>query len=153
MKIILQESYMNLGEAGEVINVKPGYARNFLIPQKIAISANPANLRLVEDKKKELEAKKDREREKSKKLHETLTGLKVTVKKKVGDDGKLFGSVTSKDIEKELQALGAAVDRRMIVLGQQIKLAGEYQILVKLVGGLKANVPLIVVPDAAPQAK
>jgi large subunit ribosomal protein L9 len=149
MKVILQESYMNLGEAGEVVNVKPGYARNFLIPQKIAISATPGNLRLIADKKKELESKKDREREKSKKILETLQNLKVTIKKKVGDDGKLFGSVTSKDIEKELTSLGAGVDRRMIVLGQQIKLAGEYQILIKLVGGMKTNVPLIVVPDVA----
>lgn len=153
MKVILQESYMNLGEAGEVINVKPGYARNFLIPQKVAISATPGNLRLIADKQKELESKKEKEREKSKKLLETLKSLKVTIKKKVGDDGKLFGSITSKEIEKELINLGAPVDRRMIVLGQQIKLTGEYQILVKLVGGLKTNVPLIVVSDAPVKPK
>ncbi|NCN27615.1 50S ribosomal protein L9 [bacterium] len=147
MKVILQESYMNLGEAGDIVNVKPGYARNFLIPQRIAASATAANVRLAEDKQKELEAKKIKEREKSEKLKEQLQDSKITIVKKVGDDGKLFGSVTSKEIEENLAERGIAVDRRMIVLGQQIKLTGTYEILVKLVGGKKIYLPLDVVPE------
>ncbi len=152
MKVILSESYMSLGEAGDVVDVKPGYARNFLLPQKIAVSATKANVKRYEDKAKEMVAKKEKERENSKKTMGVLEGLTLTVKKKTADDGKLFGAVTTKDLEDEFTKAGANVDRRQIVLGRQIKMAGEYTILVKLVGGMKANVPLKVVSDAPPKA-
>ncbi len=153
MKVIMQESYMNLGEAGDIVNVAPGYARNFLIPQKFAVTATQANLKRAQDKAKELTAKKERERENSKKLSEQLTGLKVLIKTKVSDDGKLFGAITTKQIEEELNKLGAKVDRRQIVMGQQIKLVGDYSVLVKLVGGIKVNIPLTIMTDAAPKAQ
>lgn len=151
MKIILQESYMNLGEAGDVVNVKPGYARNFLIPQKIAVTATPANVRRFEDKAKELTAKKERERDNSKKVMTVLEKIEITLKRRVSDDGKLFGSITTKELEQEFATRGAKVDRRQIILGQPIKMAGDYTILVKLVGGLKANIPLKVMSDAPPK--
>jgi large subunit ribosomal protein L9 len=153
MKVILKESYMTLGEAGEVVNVKPGYARNFLIPQKIAISATPGNIRLFLDKKKEIETKKEVQRDSSRKLLDSLKEVSLTMKKRVADDGKLFGSVTTKELEEEFNKLGLKVDRRQIVLGTPIKMAGEYSILVKLVGGLKAQVPLHVVSDAPPKTE
>lgn len=152
MKVILQESYMNLGEAGDLVDVRPGYARNFLLPEKIAVTATAANVKRFQDKAKELEAKKGTERENSKKVAEVLANIQLTLKKKVSEDGKLFGSVSTKDIEEALIGLGAQVDRRQIVMGKQIKMAGEYQILVKLVGGLKATVPLNIVSDAPPKA-
>lgn len=148
MKVILSESYMSLGEAGDVVNVKPGYARNFLLPQKIAVSATAANVKRFLDKTKEIEAKKTAERESSKKTLGILEGLKIKIVKKVSDEGKLFGSITTKDLEEEFSRLGAKVDRRQIVLGRQIKMVGEYQILVKLVGGMKANVPLTIEAEA-----
>lgn len=148
MKVILNESYMNLGEAGDLVDVKPGYARNFLIPQKIAVTATAANVRKFQDKVKELEKKKESERSNSKKILSVIEKLTLTVKKKVADDGKLFGSVTTKDLEEAFKANGATVDRRQIVLGQQIKMVGDYSILVKLVGGMKTNVPLKVISDA-----
>jgi large subunit ribosomal protein L9 len=148
MKLILQESYMNLGEAGDLVNVKPGYARNFLIPQKIAVTATPANVRKFEDKAKELASKKEKERENSKKTLSALEKVTVTIKKKVAEDGKLYGAVTTKDIEDELKTQGAFVDRRQIVLSRQIKMSGQYPILVKLVGGLKTTINLNVVSDA-----
>ncbi len=151
MKIILRDSYMNLGEAGDIIDVRPGYARNFLIPQKIAVTATAANLKFFQDKAKELATRKEKEREASRGLLGQLEKLEITLKKKVSDDGKLFGSVTTKELEGEFAKLGAKVDRRMIVLGQQIKMAGEYSILVKLVGGLRANVPLKILSDAPPR--
>src|SRR5687767_13170001 len=135
MRVVLQESYMNLGEAGDIVDVKPGYARNFLIPQKLALSATRANLKRFEEQAKLIETKKEKERENSKKTSELLGKMQITLKKKVSEDGKLYGAVTTKDIEAELIANGANVDRRQIVLGRQIKMAGEYQILVKLVGG------------------
>ena len=148
MKLILQESYMNLGEAGDVVNVKPGYARNFLIPQKIAVTATPANVRRFEDKTKEIVSKKEKERENSKKTLAALEKISITLKKKVAEDGKLYGAVTTKDIEEELQAKGAFVDRRQIVLGRQIKMTGDYPVLVKLVGGIKTSITVSVVSDA-----
>jgi large subunit ribosomal protein L9 len=148
MKVILQESYMNLGEAGDVVNVKPGYARNFLIPQKLAVTATPANVRRYEDKAKELATKKEKERENSKKTLASLEKLSVTIKKKMAEDGKLYGAVTTKEIEEQLQSKGAFVDRRQIVLGRQIKMSGDYPILIKLVGGLKTTIQLSVVSDA-----
>ncbi len=151
MKIILKDSYMNLGEAGDVVDVRPGYARNYLIPEKIAVTATAANIKLFEDKAKELTAKKETERANSKKLVAALEKVSLTLKKKVADDGKLFGSVTTKELEVEFSKAGTPVDRRQIVLGQQIKMAGEYSILVKLVGGLRATVPLHVVSDAPPK--
>ncbi len=148
MKVILQESYMNLGEAGELVDVRPGYARNYLIPEKIAVSATAGNIKKFLDKAKELEEKKLKERDNSKKTIEALEKIQLVIKKKVSEDGKLYGAVTTKEIEEELQAKGAKVDRRQIVLGRQIKMAGEYQILVKLVGGLKTNIALSIVSDA-----
>lgn len=153
MKVILQESYMNLGEAGEVVNVRDGYARNFLIPQKIAVTATQANVRRFEDKAKELTAKKEKERDNAKKVLGALEKVEITLKKRVSDDGKLFGSITTKELESEFAARGANVDRRQIVIGQPIKMAGEYSILVKLVGGMKTMIPLKVMSDAPPKEK
>lgn len=147
MRVILQESYMNLGEAGELVNVKPGYARNFLLPNKIAVSATPANTKLFQDKAKELEKKRLSEREKSQKLMDSLKDVTVTLIKKVGDDGKLYGSVSSKEVEEALAKQNHIVDRRMIVMGQQIKMLGEYPILIKLVGGMKTQVTLKIAPE------
>jgi large subunit ribosomal protein L9 len=149
MRVILQESYMNLGEAGELVNVKPGYARNFLLPNKIAVSATPANTKLFQDKAKEIEKKRLTEREKSQKLMDALKDVTVTLIKKVGDDGKLYGSVSSKDVEDALLKQNHVVDRRMIVMGQQIKMLGDYPILIKLVGGLKTQITLKIAPEQA----
>ena len=151
MKVILQESYMNLGEAGEIVNVKPGYARNFLIPEKIAVTATAGNVRKFADKAKELAARKEKERDNSKKILAALENVEITLKKRVSEDGKLFGSVTTKELEAEFHTRGAQVDRRQIVIGQPIKMAGEYSILVKLVGGMKASIPLKVVSEAPPK--
>jgi large subunit ribosomal protein L9 len=148
MKVILSESYMSLGEAGDLVDVKPGYARNFLIPQKIAVTATASNIKRYADKVKELEAKKGLERDNSKKTLSVLENLTLTVKKKVSEEGKLFGSITTKELEEAFKNSGANVDRRQIVLGKQIKMVGDYTILVKLVGGMKATVPLVVVSDA-----
>ncbi len=147
MKVILQESYMNLGEAGQVVNVKPGYARNFLLPNKIAVSATTSNLKLFQDKSKEIEKKRLAKRAESQNLLDTLKDVSVTLLKKVGDDGKLYGSVSSKEVEEALAKQSITVDRRMIVMGQQIKMVGEYPLLVKLVGGMRTQVLLKIVAE------
>jgi len=133
------------------VDVRPGYARNFLVPQKICVTATAANIKRFEDMSKKLTVKKEAERENSKKTLGALENLSVSIKKKVSEEGKLFGAVTTKDIEHELAKMGVVVDRRQIVLGRQIKMAGEYSILIKLVGGLRANVPLKVISEAPPK--
>jgi large subunit ribosomal protein L9 len=147
MKVVLKESYMSLGEAGDVVEVRPGYARNFLIPEGLAVTATRGNLKLFEDKAKEIQAKREKERENSKSVLGVIEKMTLTLKKKVSDEGKLFGSVTTKELEELFAKQGANVDRRQIVLGRQIKMIGDYSILVKLVGGMKANVALQVVSE------
>jgi large subunit ribosomal protein L9 len=147
MKVVLKESYMSLGEAGDVVDVRPGYARNFLIPEGLALTATRANLKLFEDKAKEMQSKREKERDNSKKILGVIEKMTLTLKKKVSDEGKLFGSVTTKELEELFAKQGAPVDRRQIVLGKQIKMIGDYTILVKLVGGMKANVALQVVSE------
>ena len=104
-------------------------------------------MRRFQDKAKELTAKKERERENSKKTLGALGGLTLSIKKAMSDEGKLFGSVTTKELEAEFNKKGVQVDRRQIVLGSQIRMAGQYQILVKLVGGMKAMVALDIESD------
>jgi large subunit ribosomal protein L9 len=149
MKVILNQSYMNLGEIGDVLDVKPGYARNFLIPQGIAKRATLGNLRVLADQAKKLDAQKTQDRETAHKLLKQLEGLTIKIVKKVSEDGRLYGSVTTKEVEAAFADKGVTIDRRQIVLGQAIKMMGEYSILVKLFGGLKATVPLKVDGETA----
>jgi large subunit ribosomal protein L9 len=147
MKVILNQSYMNLGEIGDVLEVKPGYARNFLIPQGIAKRATLANLRVLQDQAKKLEAQKATDRASAQTLLKQLEGVSIKIQKKVSEDGRLYGSVTTKEVEAAFADKKVSVDRRQIVLGQAIKMTGDYQIMVKLFGGLKALVPLKVESD------
>ena len=144
MQVILQQSYMNLGEIGDIVTVKPGYACNYLIPQGIAKRATAANLRALEDQAKKLEAQKTQDREAAEKVASQIKGLTLKITKKVSEDGRLYGAVTTKEVEECFREKDVTVDRRQIVLGQQIKMIGEYTLLIKLFGGIKADVPLIV---------
>jgi len=147
MKVILNQSYMNLGEVGDVLEVKPGYARNFLLPQGIAKRATLANLRVLQDQAKKLEAQKSADRSSAQGLLKQLEGVSVKIQKKVSEDGRLYGSVTTKEVEAAFADKKIVIDRRQIVLGQAIKMTGEYSIMIKLFGGLKAMVPLVVESD------
>ncbi len=152
MKIILERSYMGLGEAGDLVEVRSGYARNFLLPQKIAVTATAQNIRVFQDKSRKLQEKKELDRKSAKELLAQLEKVSLTIRKRISEDGRLYGSVTTKEIEEAFLAKGATVDRRQVVLGQQIKMIGEYTILVKLVGGLKASVPLKVEGELSKEA-
>lgn len=147
MKIILNQSYMNLGEIGDVLEVKPGYARNFLIPQGIAKRATLANLRVLQDQAKKLDVQKATDRSSAQAVLKQLEGIILKIQKKVSEDGRLYGSVTTKEVEAAFADKKITVDRRQIVLGQAIKMTGDYSIMVKLFGGLKALVPLRVESD------
>ena len=152
MKLILREDVKNLGRAGDTVNVAGGFGRNYLLPKKMAIVMTPANLKCL---KQELNSKKGREeriRREAEEQARAIAAEPVIIKAVVGEGGKLFGSVTTADIEKVLSRRGVAVDKRKIDLEEPIKLAGTHTVAVKLDTGVTANLTVIVqAEDAKPE--
>jgi len=152
MKVILQKDIPNLGDAGDVKDVSPGYARNFLLPKKLVLVANESSQRAIEHQNKLIKIKKDKRKKQSEKLIESLSGVSVTIsahahealRAQVGEEGKLFGSVTSIDIARKLKEIGHEIDKRKIQLADPIKQVGEYEVTLKLEEGLNAIVKVIV---------
>lgn len=144
MKVILLQEVKKLGDRGDVKEVSHGYARNYLIPKGLAAEATPKALKDLETQKKTLERKETEEKEKMAVLAEKLKGLQVTLKVRVGEGGKLFGSVTSKDIAQNLQEQGYNVDRRKIDLGESIRGLGSYTINLKLHPEILTEIEVIV---------
>lgn len=144
MKVILLQEVKKLGNPGEVKVVSDGYARNFLIPKGLAVEATPRALKDLETRKKTLERKEKEEKEKMAALAETLKNVQVTLKVRVGEGGKLFGSVTGKDIAKNLQEQGMNIDRRKIDLGEPIRGLGSYTVTLKLHPEISTEIEVIV---------
>ena len=144
MKVILQKDIANLGEAGDVKDVADGYARNYLLPKKLVIIANEKSQRAIEHQKKLIKIKKEKRKKQSEKLSESLTGIELRIGAQVGEEEKLFGSVTSIDIARELKELGYEVDKRRILLDEPIKKTGEYNVSIKLEEGLHAEIKVYV---------
>lgn len=132
MEIILTEDVLNLGNMGDVVKVKPGYGRNYLIPKGLAVLATRAKKAEFEHVLAQMEAKRRKLRAAAQGAAAALEGLSVTIARQAGDDGRLFGSVTNRDIEAALAAVGQTVDRRRIVLKEPIKALGIYAVPVKL---------------------
>jgi len=132
MKVILRENLDNLGETGEVVEVKDGYARNFLIPRKLAFEANTKNLNQLEAQKKQLERKIEKEKILAERIREEIEKISLTIQMKVGEDGKLFGSVTTQMIADALKEKGFEIDRKTITIPEPIKALGIYNIEIKL---------------------
>ncbi len=147
MEVILLEHVPGLGERGDVVSVKDGYARNYLIPRKLAVPNTPSMRRMFENERK-FDAKREaRRKEAAEKMKEELEKLSLTIEAKVGEEGKLFGSVTSKDIEEELKKHKFIVDRKQIELPETIKQIGVYDIKIKLHPEVTATVKLWVVEE------
>jgi large subunit ribosomal protein L9 len=132
MKIILADEVRGLGTRGDVVDVKNGYARNFLLPQGLALLANAANTRRLEEEKKRYDERLMKEKSVAEKVAEKMDGLRLTLVKKAGDGDVLYGSVTSGEIADLLAEKGIEVDRRRIALEEPIKRLGEHQVHVKL---------------------
>ncbi len=132
MKVILREDVENLGRGGEVVDVKPGYGRNFLLPRGLAVLANPKNVREVEHQKAVASAKAAKMKASAEAVAKRLAETPVTLKRKVGEQDKLYGSVTALDVAEALAARGLAVDRRSIDLKEPIKTVGDFEVPVKL---------------------
>ncbi len=144
MQIILQEDVEKLGSRGQVVEVAAGYARNYLLPRKLAIAASPDNLKRLGKIRASLAKRTANERESAQKLAELLGAVSVTLKRKAGENDQLFGSVTAADISDALAAQGYNVEKRKIELGEPIKLIGEYQVSAKLHHEVTAPIKVLV---------
>lgn len=146
MKVILKQSVPSLGKAGALIKVNDGYARNYLIPKGLAIEANEKNIKLFEHEKASILKKAAKEHKSAQDLADALSNVTITIARKVGDQDKIFGSVTVKDIEAALQEKGYDVNRKMIVHehGEHIKSLGEFKIKIKLAADIETEIKLIV---------
>lgn len=148
MEIILQEDVTNLGQIGDVVKVRDGYARNYLLPRGLAVEANRRNLHVLEHQKRLVAMKKERAQHKAQTLGMQLAALTVVIQARAGEGERLFGSVTNLDIEKALKAQGMAIDRRKILLEEPLKHLGTYTVPIHLGGDLRGNVTVQVVPEA-----
>jgi large subunit ribosomal protein L9 len=147
MKIILRQDHHKLGKIGDVIEVKDGYARNFLIPRKIAYAATDGSIIALEEEKKQHGDREKRAHRNAEKLAKELEKISVTLKVKVGEDEKLFGSVTSQMIADSLQEKGITIDKRIIELEEPIKALGIYTVNVKLHTEVTGKVKVWVVTE------
>ena len=147
MQIILQEDVEKLGTRGQVVEVKAGYARNFLLPRKLALEASPGNMKRLEKMRATFAKKEATEKGDAEKLAELLAAVSLEFARKAGESDQLFGSVTSADVSESLAAQGFTIDKRKIVLVDPIKTVGEYQIPIKLYREIVASVKLTVKKD------
>lgn len=147
MKVILRTDVENLGSLGELVEVKPGYGRNYLLPQGYAMLATPANLKVFELERKKLQAQAEALRGAAGDLAKRIAAAPVSIAMRVGDNDKLYGSVTASMIAEALEAQGVEVDRRRILLDAPIRTLGEYAIRVRLHADVVAELALSVVAE------
>ncbi len=147
IRVVLTEELPNVGKIGELVRVRPGYARNFLIPRGLAVGATQENVARIEHEKRVAEQKSAKSKKAADELSQKLAGVKITVHKPVGEGDRLYGSVTSRDIEEALAAQGFTVDRRRIEV-ETIKALGTYQIAVRLATNVTAHVEVKVAAKA-----
>ncbi len=144
MKVILKEDVKALGSMGDIVNVKDGYARNYLIPKKLAVPADEKNLKEFLHHKRMIERKLNKVKIQAEELKKKIEEIELTIKQKVGKSGKLFGSITSLVLEKELEKVGLNIDRKKILLQEPIKTLGNFKVKIKLhpevIAELKVNV-------------
>ena len=147
MRVILREDVPHLGKPGAVVKVKPGFARNYLIPQRLAEIATSRNIKMMDHKLKLIERQIDAARAESEKVKARLESLSVTISKPAGENEKLFGSVTTRDIAAALKDEDVTVDRRHIVIPEPIKTVGVHRVQLKLHGGEFADLKVWVVKE------
>ena len=144
MQIILQEDVEKLGNRGDVVTVKPGYARNFLLPRKLGIEATAGNMKALERIRTALAKKTATELEAAQKQAQLLDGVALSFARKTGENDQMFGSVTTADIAEGLEAQGFKVDKRQIQLAEPVKVIGERQVTVKVFRDVTASIKVTV---------
>ena len=147
MKVILKSDVKDLGRIGEVVNVKDGFARNYLLPQGIAAEANTKNVKALEHETKKIQEMARKVKSGASGIAEQIAAAKVIIKAKAGEEDKLFGSVTSMDIADALKAEGIEIDKKKIHIDEPIKRLGDYTVTIKLHSEVSAQLNVQVVPE------
>ena len=147
MEVILREDVEKLGNRGEVVKVAPGYARNFLLPKKLAVAATESNKKIVEQERQAHLRKETKLQGEAEDLSKLLTGVSVTILQKAGENDQLFGSVTVKDVADALAAKNFTIDRRKIQLEEPIRQLGEFKVPVRLHKDVTAEVTVVVAKE------
>jgi large subunit ribosomal protein L9 len=145
IQVILQQDVEKLGKSGELVRVRPGFARNFLLPRQLAVPASTEAVRRVEHEKGVALARAEKAKKEFREVAAKVSALKVTIAHKAGEDGRLFGSVTAKDLEAAMKAQGVVVERKKLHLAEPIKNVGAYEIPVKLLADVTATLKVEVV--------
>jgi large subunit ribosomal protein L9 len=146
IQVILQQDLKNLGKSGELVKVRPGYARNFLIPRSLALPATVHNIEQVEHEQRISAQRSAKAKGEAASMADKLSKVTITLERKVGDEDRLFGSVTHKDIAAALKEQGIEVDRKRIELKEPIRTAGTFDVQAKLLGDVTATFKVVVAP-------
>jgi len=145
MEVILLKEHESLGEIGDIVKVKPGYARNFLFPKGIAVRSSKQNVALAKEQKKTLQKRADRESKANQELAGELAKVEISIEVEVGEEDKMFGSVTNLDIHKALTEKDINIERQSILLDQPIKEVGVHSVSIKLSNGQKQEIKVYVI--------
>jgi large subunit ribosomal protein L9 len=148
MEVILKEDIANVGKIGDVVRVRDGYARNYLLPRGLVLVANKKNLKAFAHQKKIVADQKQKIQRQNQALADQLAGVALVIGMKVGEEGRLFGSVTNMQIEKALKAKGISVERRKIHLTEPIKMVGDYEVPIRLSADVTVALKVSVVPES-----
>ena len=148
MKVILREDVEKLGKAGEVVKVADGYGRNYLIPRKLAVPADVRNMKALEHDRRVIETRAKKARKSAEATAERLAAVSLTLPAKAGEEGRLFGAVTSRDIAEALEKAGVPVDRKAIQLPDPIKQVGDYKVKVRVAADVVPEISVRVVPES-----
>ncbi|MCL4457830.1 MAG: 50S ribosomal protein L9 [Nitrospirae bacterium] len=148
MQVILKDNVRDVGHIGDMVNVKDGFARNFLIPKGLAVEANPKNLKALEHEKRKIQELVKKAKSAAEDMAAKISGTSITIKAKSGEEDKLFGSVTAMDIAEALKKEGLDIDKKKIVLDEPIKRLGSYTVNVKIHQAVSAQVNVIVEREA-----
>jgi large subunit ribosomal protein L9 len=148
MEVILREDIERLGNRGQVVKVANGYARNFLLPKRLAVAATDANRKIVEQERQAHLRREAKQKGEAEDLSKLMSGVVVTIAQKAGENDQLFGSVTSKDVADALAAKNFTIDRRKVLLDEPIKQLGEFKVPVRLHKDVTAEVTVQVVKEA-----
>ena len=152
VKLLLKESIKNVGRVGDVVEVSPGFARNYLLPRDMAVQPTPGNIKKVEERRKEIEKQERERREQQAALIKTLEGVEVTLERRANEQGHLFGSVSATDIARALQAQGFNIEPEDVTLHGKLDRIERYQVEIRFAEDLKTEVKVWVAPDADSKA-
>ena len=151
MEVILRETIDSLGRAGQTVKVADGYARNYLLPRKLAYPATAGNMKVIEYERQSLLKKEAKQKEDAEKLKEMLDPVEIMIRRKVGEQNVLYGSVTNSDVAEELEKKGFEIEKRKIYMDDHIKSIGEFSIPIRLFKDVTAHVKLKVEPETESQ--